>query len=258
MLITLPYHTASHDTASIFTWHIFTQWLANERHVSAFTLGIACRALNQLARFLYHYRSSVRPGSGVLPYADVPVVQEMRVMQNVYRKRQKMEPRAADESKKFVEWPEFLWAVDELRRECAGYDSIGRRRSDTAVAWALQRYLIFAILACVPDRQRTIRELRVGSTLVKSEDDGRWYIRHGPSDYKTGRVYGPRPALLVSPNLYPELEAFIHRWRADLSPRHDFLFSQYVPGGVSYAQTCVLYGVYRYNVVCFKAHCATT
>lgn len=164
----------------------------------------------------------------MLPYSDVPVVQEMRSLQNVYRKQQKREPRASDESKKFVEWPEFLWAVDELRRECGARDAAGGRRSETAVAWALQRYLIFAILACVPDRQRTIRELRVGATLVKSDDDGRWYIRHGPSDYKTGRVYGPRPALLVSPNLYPELEVFIHKWRALLKPQHEFLFTQCV------------------------------
>lgn len=34
----------------------------------------------------------------------------------------------------------------------------------------MQRYLIFAILSCVPDRQRTLRELRVGKTLVKEGD----------------------------------------------------------------------------------------
>lgn len=35
----------------------------------------------------------------------------------------------------------------------AGKDENGRLRSPTAVAWSLQRYLIFAILSCVPDRQ---------------------------------------------------------------------------------------------------------
>ena len=38
------------------------------------------------------------------------------------------------------------------------------------MAWAVQRYLIFAILSCVPDRQRTLRELSVGRTLVKEGD----------------------------------------------------------------------------------------
>ena len=34
----------------------------------------------------------------------------------------------------------------------------------------LQKYLIFAILSCVPDRQRTLRELELGRTLVKDGD----------------------------------------------------------------------------------------
>lgn len=40
--------------------------------------------------------------------------------------------------------------VNELRLECAGKDIIGRGRSPAAVAWSLQRYLIFAILCCIP------------------------------------------------------------------------------------------------------------
>ena len=40
--------------------------------------------------------------------------------------------------------------VNELRLECAGKDDIGRARSPAAVAWSLQRYLIFAILCCIP------------------------------------------------------------------------------------------------------------
>jgi hypothetical protein len=54
----------------------------------------------------------------------------------------------------------------------------------------------------------------------------RWVIRHGPDDYKTGRTYGVRPALAISPALYPELEAFLDTWRAHLAPQHDFLFTK--------------------------------
>ena len=46
--------------------------------------------------------------------------------------------------------PALAQVVQELKRECAGRDSIGRRREGSAVAWSLQRYLIFAILACIP------------------------------------------------------------------------------------------------------------
>lgn len=59
----------------------------------------------------------------------------------------------ADEELKWLSWPEYLQLCSELRRECAGRDSSGRRRTDGAVAWSLQRYLVFAIFSCVPDRQ---------------------------------------------------------------------------------------------------------
>lgn len=50
----------------------------------------------------------------------------------------------------------LIWAatqvVNELRLECAGKDATGRARTPTAVAWSLQRYLIFAILCCIPGK----------------------------------------------------------------------------------------------------------
>jgi hypothetical protein len=59
--------------------------------------------------------------------------------------------------------------VQALRLECAGLDAQGRPRPRLQVAASLQRYLLFAILACVPDRQRTLRELKLGSTLVQAQ-----------------------------------------------------------------------------------------
>ena len=40
--------------------------------------------------------------------------------------------------------------------------------------------------ASVADRQRTLRELEVGRTLLRDGD--RWVIRHTSTDYKTGRA----------------------------------------------------------------------
>ena len=45
--------------------------------------------------------------------------------------------------------------VNELRLECAERDSIGRKRTGAAVAWSLQRYLIFALLSCIPGTPRS-------------------------------------------------------------------------------------------------------
>lgn len=43
---------------------------------------------------------------------------------------------------------------------------------------------------------------------------------------QTGRAYGERPPLVLSPHIYPELEAFMGRWRAELKPAHNLLFTQ--------------------------------
>ena len=63
-----------------------------------------------------------------------------------------MAVRVSDEGMKWLEWPEYLRTVQELRRECAGRNHIGSKRTRSAVAWSLQRYLIFAILSSTPDR----------------------------------------------------------------------------------------------------------
>ena len=60
--------------------------------------------------------------------------------------------RVSDERLKWLDWPEYLATVQELRRECAGLNYKGIRRARPAVAWSLQRYLIFAILSSIPDR----------------------------------------------------------------------------------------------------------
>ena len=62
-------------------------------------------------------------------------------------------PLPTDEEAKWLSWPEFLRLCGELRRECGSLTHNGKKRSDAAVAYSLQRYLIFAIFSCVPDRQ---------------------------------------------------------------------------------------------------------
>ena len=122
------------------------------------------------------------------------------------------------------------------------------------LAIKLQRYLILAIFAAVPDRQRTIRELAIGTTFVREEaafssygatralsvgadndsfstsssnsDNGdsdsegclRWTIKHGPDDYKTGKSYGDRPPLILPTDLTPAIDDFISVWRPVLNP----------------------------------------
>eukprot|EP00877_Chromochloris_zofingiensis_P012617 jgi/Chrzof1/7609/Cz02g30040.t1 len=204
----------------VFEW---LEFLRQDRGANCRSQYNALCAVVHVVRFLYHDDATGSLLAGHNAYAQLPVMTALKQLVNDAFKAVKKAPLVSDESKKWLEWSEFLGVVRRLRAECAGLDHQGNKRSPAAVAHSIQRYLIFAILSCIPDRQRTLRELRVGSTLVKEDD--RWLIRHGPGDYKTGKLYGERPPMVIAPFIYPELEAFISTWRAELQPRHDCLFT---------------------------------
>jgi hypothetical protein len=211
----------------------YAAWLEDARKVTPHTSGLFLRSALAAAKSVHHASSTARPRDGDRAYADLGVIRELRGLSKDARAAGKRAPPAGDEAVKWLEWEDYLGLVGDLRKECAGKDNQGRKRSPAAVAWSLQRYLIFAILACVPDRQRTLRELEVGRTLVwegpkggglvdagwtaAAPAAGRWTIRHGADDYKTGGTYGPRPPLVLSPSIYPELGAFITHYRSFLA-----------------------------------------
>lgn len=206
----------------------YTQWLIKERNIAVRTELLVLRSVLFVAKFVYHDQSQIVPGSGDKSYSDLDVVKELRALINSRRKASKVAPRVADEKTKWMDWNEYLFLVQELRKETGALklDSSGKtvRRDDKDIAWSLQKYLIFAILSCIPDRQRTIRELKIGKTLFKEGD--RYVIRHGPHDYKTGRAYGERAPLYISTTINPELEAYINTYRSALHPEHEYLFTQ--------------------------------
>lgn len=92
----------------------------------------------------------------------------------------------------------------------------------------------------MPDRQRTIRELELDKTFYKMEsnrdhdtngNDGtsreeNYVIKHGPDDYKTGKIYGDRPPLVLTAELTFAIDDFITHWRPFLSPKSKHLFVQ--------------------------------
>ncbi|KIZ03806.1 hypothetical protein MNEG_4154 [Monoraphidium neglectum] len=184
----------------------FVQFLVNERKANPRTQFNVLAACVHVVRFLYHGESKVdRANPKAVPYSDLPVMAALKQLVSKAHKAVKKArgaraaaPLVADERLKWLEWDEFLGLVRELHGECA-------------------------------DRQRTLRELQLGRTLVK--EDGRWLIRHTAADYKTGKLYGQRPPLVIASFLYPELEAYINEFRAELNPSHDFLFTRVLGGG---------------------------
>ena len=195
----------------------YVQWLADERKIKSTTEDFQLRSLVALAKWVTgHVEDELAPA----------VVQELIRVQRSARERAKNAPHAADDKRKWLEWDDFLTLVETLKLECAPNDCDGNPRSDRDVAMSVQRYLLFAILACIPDRQRTLRELQLDKTLIKNASTGDWMVRHGPDDYKTGSAYGERPALVIDRRVYPALEAWLETHRARLAPTHDFCFTR--------------------------------
>lgn len=234
----------------------YLQWLDEKRGVLPSTEAFQLRCLIALAKWL-HGSQTNEHGAAM----EQPVVMELvRVQRGNVTLATKGE-HAADEAAKWLDWPDYLRLVERLKWECAPLTHVGDQRPDKDVAMAVQRYLLFAILACVPDRQRTLRELELGRTLVCEEFDDAvdgengevkltrrrvWTVKHSPDDYKTGGAYGARPSLVLDERLYPALEAWLFGppdpeedargftdrgysgwgWRACLAPNHDYVFSR--------------------------------
>jgi len=139
----------------------------------------------------------------------------------------KKSPPAISRENKWLDWPDFLKIVQTLRDDCSIYNPDGSKRDPKTVAQKFQAYLIFGILACIPDRQRTLRELQVGKTLIRTETDDqvKWEIVHGADDYKTGSTYGARPRMKLNPNLNGHLDEYCKNWRHHFKPNHNYLFS---------------------------------
>ena len=178
----------------------YLQWLDEKRGVLPSTEAFQLRCLIALAKWL-HGSQTNEHGAAM----EQPVVMELvRVQRGNVTLATKGE-HAADEAAKWLDWPDYLRLVERLKWECAPLTHVGDQRPDKDVAMAVQRYLLFAILACVPDRQRTLRELELGRTLVCEEFDDAvdgengevkltrrrvWTVKHSPDDYKTGGAYG--------------------------------------------------------------------
>ena len=73
------------------------------------------------------------PDCRIPPYHDIELVQELSRMMRTAQKASSRAPRVADESKKWLEWQEYLGLVRSLKAECAGRVA-GRKRGHRRVA----------------------------------------------------------------------------------------------------------------------------
>ena len=199
----------------------YVQWLKRERGASPNAIANIVRAVIKLSK--HRFSSGVTDKK---QFDEMGVIRELRSIHNDARLKARTSGPVADESKKWLDWTEFLGAVEALREERSEVSAAsGSARSPKAVAQSHQRYLVAAIFSSVPDRQRTLRELEMGKTLVRSECGENFAIRHREDDYKTGGAYGERPLLALPKALSADIEDFWENWRGHLDPKdHNFLF----------------------------------
>ena len=149
------------------------QWLSETRHCGPAYELVALRAFVAAAKFLHGDAEEDEARDVDRPYARVPLVAQLRRLNKDAGRRASRASPVADVRKKWLSWDQYLGLVKRLEDEVAPRWHAGGTRTDAAVAWSLQRFLVFGILSCVPDRQRTIRELEIGRTLFKEhKEDG--------------------------------------------------------------------------------------
>ncbi|KAJ1432706.1 hypothetical protein B484DRAFT_327140 [Ochromonadaceae sp. CCMP2298] len=225
------------ERASAAAVYEYVQWLRGVRKISTSYEANVLRGLTKLAKFRFSQESLTDPSYGQKSFEDIPLVRELRKLHSDANRRQLNSPRVSNEQLKWMTWTDYLQVVgalrDDLQAELRGAQEAqgakagaGAKKTKVRlrVARAYQRYLLLAFFSCVPDRQRTFRELEIGRTFLQVE--GQYLIQHGPEDYKTGNVYGERPPLMISKELTAAVDDFILNWREALAPTGPHLFVQ--------------------------------
>ena len=227
----------------------FILWLRSSRNISVSYESNILRGLTKVLKFRFAHESQSDPSYGEKSFDDIPLIREIRKLHRDANKRQRVAPRASNESQKWLSWPDYLQVVQQTQSELASLliqykaskeqeqlvPSTHKKGKDSKatyspmqrkIATLFQKYLILGIFSSVPDRQRTIRELEIGRSFQKDEGSACWCIKHAPEDYKTGKAYGERPLLQLSDHLTPWIDEFLEEWRQCLVPLSQNLFIQ--------------------------------
>ena len=248
------------DSATSIVQYIL--WMRSERSISSNYEANILRGLIKIVKFRFAgelsvSNNTVRSATSKTVLDDIPVVIELRKFHRDAGSRSKKAPRSSDEGKKWLDWSEYLEVIELLKTDLGDMidkyelqangqpaDQVdnGTKRQKSLqvqqkeIATTFQHYLILSFFACVPDRQRTFRELQLDKNFMRvdgeSNGEDTWVIRHSADDYKTGATYGERPPLPLLPSLTPATDDFIERWRpcllrnSDDTPPSSFLFHQ--------------------------------
>jgi len=224
----------SKERSSASLLYDFVLWLRSTRHISKSYESNLLRGLLKLVKFRFAKESTSDPSYGQKSFEDIPVIREMRKLHREASRQQTLSPRSSNENLKWLQWDDYLKVVQSLKQDLQDSISQYNLYPDTQtlalrkkIATFYQHYLILAFFSCVPDRQRTVRELQIHKTFLRDERNRCWMIKHGPDDYKTGKTYGDRPPLIIATEFTSCIDDFINHWRDCLNRNeHNYLFIQ--------------------------------
>lgn len=223
---------------------------------AAHTQVATAQALITVAKFLYYRQTSNTNSKG--GYNDIPVIRRLRQKRAEANNLRERTPKIVPYKERSVSWEEALEVLKQQQRkadELYHYKTINykgkpkvtrQRRAPIAIACDIQRLLVICFFALIPpDRNRTVRELELGRTLIKGVKQGdlfvpveemaypehaKWYINLEPGDYKTGKIYGMYCAPIENVELaggktfYDYLQTWIDQYRPLFKPNHNVLF----------------------------------
>lgn len=163
-------------------------------------------------------------------FDDSQAVLDIRSIMNELKPNSKADRRTTSREalcEKLLEMEQCQEIVEYLRRCCAERTAAGHRRSNPRIINSWQDYLLCAILTYTPVRQREIRELEIGKTLIREEDG--WWVKLSPEQHKTGSKTGKGREYPLFPchlkeRFTKDLDDYIAKWRALEELEHNFLF----------------------------------
>lgn len=212
------------------------------------TRSIVTDSVKTLAGYIYDSEITFYDSSGDIDEEYIPsIIKHLRKLQSS-ETADKNCPPAVDEDLKFVEYPEALRVVLELKKEAdttIGQNS--RRRAIKGVARSYQHFLVIAFLCLFPpERQQIIRCLKLGASFakgcvvrgpkfipaeqMKDPSQAKWCFNIPKEEQKMGYIYGDYVIPLFNfvfedgSTLHEYIDRWVEYYRLAFDPKEDYLF----------------------------------
>jgi integrase len=163
-------------------------------------------------------------------FRDIPQIAALRdycqTLREYYQEKRECYPQESsryNHNQEQITPEEGRQIVEYLRQCCAPCNSVGIQRSETAILKSWERYLIVALLAYCPMRQREIRLLEWQRSLFRKQD-GYWV--QFDTKYKAGSKTGVAIDYLLPKNLTSDLDEWLQQWRPKIPTDHKLVFTR--------------------------------